>query len=82
MEKLSSYHNTHNRPVLIFLRQLEYSQGITFFTSNRGIQFNHEISRPDLFDYFSIIHTLDYFPPRFLTFESDFLLKQLMYYYL
>lgn len=79
MEKLSSYHDSHNCPVAIFLGQLEYSQGIIFLASNRGIQFNDAISRLDLFDYFSIIHLLDYFPTRFQTFESDFLLKELIY---
>jgi hypothetical protein len=33
----------HNRLVIIFLRQLEYFQGILSLTSNRGIQFDDAI---------------------------------------
>lgn len=43
IEQRTSYHNTHNRLVTIFLRKLEYYQGILFLTSNRGIQFDDAI---------------------------------------
>ena len=43
MEQRTSYHDTHNRLVAIFLRKLEYYQGILFLTSNRGIQFDDAI---------------------------------------
>ncbi|CRL30762.1 ATPase, AAA-type, core [Penicillium camemberti] len=43
IEQHISYYNTHNRLVTIFLRKLEYYQGILFLTSNRGIQFNNAI---------------------------------------
>ncbi|KAJ9480910.1 hypothetical protein VN97_g12608 [Penicillium thymicola] len=43
MEQRTSYHDTHNRLVTIFLRKLEYYQGILFLTSNRGIQFDDAI---------------------------------------
>ncbi|KAK9847085.1 AAA+ ATPase domain [Penicillium brevicompactum] len=43
MEQRTSYHDTHNRIVTIFLRKLEYYQGILFLTSNRGIQFDDAI---------------------------------------
>ncbi|OJJ52063.1 hypothetical protein ASPSYDRAFT_165291, partial [Aspergillus sydowii CBS 593.65] len=38
MEQRTAYHGTHNRLVTVFLRKLEYYQGILFLTSNRGIQ--------------------------------------------
>ncbi|CAG8255311.1 unnamed protein product [Penicillium olsonii] len=43
MEQRTSYHDTHNRLVTIFLRKLEYYQGIIFLTSDRGIQFDDAI---------------------------------------
>ncbi|KAJ5111820.1 ATPase AAA-type [Penicillium alfredii] len=43
MEQRTSYHDTHNRLVTVFLRKLEYYQGILFLTSNRGIQFDDAI---------------------------------------
>ena len=43
IEQHISYYNTHNRLVTIFLRKLEYYQGILFLTSNRGIQFDDAI---------------------------------------
>ncbi|KAI3058353.1 hypothetical protein CBS147353_10751 [Aspergillus niger] len=43
MEQRTSYHDTHNRLVAIFLRKLEYYQGVLFLTSNRGIQFDDAI---------------------------------------
>ncbi|KAJ5752813.1 ATPase AAA-type core [Penicillium odoratum] len=43
MEQRTSYHDTHNRMVTVFLRKLEYYQGILFLTSNRGIQFDDAI---------------------------------------
>ncbi|KAJ5292085.1 hypothetical protein N7478_001336 [Penicillium angulare] len=43
MEQRTSYHGAHNRLVTVFLRKLEYYQGILFLTSNRGIQFDDAI---------------------------------------
>ncbi|KAL6230603.1 hypothetical protein BDW75DRAFT_63288 [Aspergillus navahoensis] len=43
MEQRTSYHDTHNRLVTVFLRKLEYYQGILFLTSNRGIHFDDAI---------------------------------------
>ena len=43
MEQRTSYHDTHNRLVTVFLRKLEYYPGILFLTSNRGIQFDDAI---------------------------------------
>ena len=43
MEQRTSYHGAHNRLVTVFLRKLEYYQGILFLTSNRGIQFDDTI---------------------------------------
>ena len=43
MEQRTSYHDAHNRLVTVFLRKLEYYQGILFLTSNRGIQFDDAI---------------------------------------
>lgn len=43
MERRTSYHDTHNRLVTVFLRKLEYYQGILFLTSNRGIGFDDAI---------------------------------------
>ncbi|KAJ5991642.1 hypothetical protein N7522_011849 [Penicillium canescens] len=43
MEQRTSYHDTHNRLVTVFLRKLEYYRGILFLTSNRGIQFDDAI---------------------------------------
>lgn len=43
MEQRTSYHDTHNYLVTIFLRKLEYYPGILFLTSNRGIQIDDAI---------------------------------------
>ncbi|KAJ5438125.1 uncharacterized protein N7458_009123 [Penicillium daleae] len=43
IEQRTSYYDNHNRLVTIFLRKLEYYQGILFLTSNRGIQFDDAI---------------------------------------
>ncbi|KAL2840807.1 P-loop containing nucleoside triphosphate hydrolase protein [Aspergillus pseudoustus] len=43
MEQRTAYHDTHNRLVTVFLRKLEYYQGIFFLTSNRGIHFDDAI---------------------------------------
>ncbi|KZF22636.1 hypothetical protein L228DRAFT_131240 [Xylona heveae TC161] len=43
MEQRTSYHDTHNRLVTVFLRKLEYYQGILFLTTNRMIQFDEAI---------------------------------------
>lgn len=40
MEERTSYHDTHNRLVTVFVRKLEYYQGILFLTTNRMIQFD------------------------------------------
>ncbi|KAJ5454033.1 uncharacterized protein N7458_004989 [Penicillium daleae] len=43
MASRTELHDNHNRLVTIFLRKLEYYQGILFLTSNRGIQFDDAI---------------------------------------
>ena len=43
MEQRTSYHDTHNRLVTVFLRKLEYYEGILFLTTNRMIQFDEAI---------------------------------------
>ncbi|KAJ6112321.1 hypothetical protein N7523_008382 [Penicillium sp. IBT 18751x] len=43
MEQRKSYHDTHNRLVTVFLRKLEYYQGILFLTTNRMIDFDEAI---------------------------------------
>lgn len=43
MDQRTSYHDTHNRLVTVFLRKLEYYQGILFLTSNRMMQLNKAI---------------------------------------
>jgi SpoVK/Ycf46/Vps4 family AAA+-type ATPase len=43
MASRTALHDSHNRLVTIFLRKLEYYQGILFLTSNRGIQFDDAI---------------------------------------
>ncbi|KAF7166805.1 hypothetical protein CNMCM6106_002503 [Aspergillus hiratsukae] len=43
MASRTALHDNHNRLVTIFLRKLEYYQGILFLTSNRGIQFDDAI---------------------------------------
>ncbi|KAJ5091678.1 ATPase AAA-type [Penicillium alfredii] len=43
MEQRTSYHDTYNRLVTVFLRKLEYYQGILFLTTNRMIQFDEAI---------------------------------------
>lgn len=43
MAKRTTLHDSHNRLVTIFLRKLEYYQGVLFLTSNRGIDFDDAI---------------------------------------
>ncbi|KKZ65599.1 hypothetical protein EMCG_08563 [[Emmonsia] crescens] len=43
MEKRSAYHDSHNRLVTIFLRKLEYYEGILFLTTNRLVEFDEAI---------------------------------------
>lgn len=43
LEQRTSYHGNHNRLVTIFLRMLEYYQGVLFLTTNRKIQFDEAI---------------------------------------
>ncbi|RAQ43815.1 hypothetical protein AFGD_012609 [Aspergillus flavus] len=43
MERRASYHDAHNRLLTVFLRKLEYYDGILFLTSNRAIQFDDAI---------------------------------------
>lgn len=43
MEQRTSYHDSHNRLVTVFLRKFEYYQGILFLTTNRMIQFDEAI---------------------------------------
>ena len=43
MEARTSYHDNHNRLVTVFLRKLEYYEGILFLTTNRMIQFYEAI---------------------------------------
>ncbi|OKP09742.1 hypothetical protein PENSUB_4871 [Penicillium subrubescens] len=43
MASRTALHDNHNRLVTIFLRKLEYYQGVLFLTSNRGIQFDDAI---------------------------------------
>lgn len=43
MEKRSAYHDGHNRLVTIFLRKLEYYEGILFLTTNRLVEFDEAI---------------------------------------
>ncbi|KAI1932539.1 hypothetical protein LOZ66_006834 [Ophidiomyces ophidiicola] len=43
MEKRSSYHDGHNRLVTIFLRKLEYYEGVLFLTTNRLVEFDEAI---------------------------------------
>ncbi|KAJ6134492.1 hypothetical protein N7523_000814 [Penicillium sp. IBT 18751x] len=43
MASRTALHDSHNRLVTIFLRKLEYYQGVLFLTSNRGIQFDDAI---------------------------------------
>lgn len=43
MEQRTSYHNAYNCLVTVFLRKLEYYQGILFLTLNQGIQFDDAI---------------------------------------
>ncbi|KAJ6046919.1 hypothetical protein N7444_008173 [Penicillium canescens] len=43
MEQRKSYHDTHNRLVTVFLRKLEYYQGVLFLTTNRLIDFDEAI---------------------------------------
>ncbi|OJD13523.1 hypothetical protein AJ78_06031 [Emergomyces pasteurianus Ep9510] len=43
MEKRSAYHDGHNHLVTIFLRKLEYYEGILFLTINRLVKFDEAI---------------------------------------
>ncbi|GCB24473.1 hypothetical protein AAWM_07358 [Aspergillus awamori] len=43
MGQRTSYHDTHNCLVTIFLREFEYYQGVLLLTWNRGIQFDDAI---------------------------------------
>ncbi|KAJ5277642.1 hypothetical protein N7524_003795 [Penicillium chrysogenum] len=43
MASRTELHDSHNRLVTVFLRKLEYYQGLLFLTSNRGIQFDDAI---------------------------------------
>lgn len=43
MASRTALHDDHNRLVTIFLRKLEYYQGVLFLTLNRGIQFDDAI---------------------------------------
>ncbi|KAI2706541.1 hypothetical protein CBS147372_452 [Penicillium roqueforti] len=43
MEQRTSYHDTHNRLVAVFLRRIEYYQGLMFLTTSRKIQLNESI---------------------------------------
>ncbi|KAL4929391.1 ATP-binding protein [Aspergillus undulatus] len=68
MEQRTSYLDAHNRLLTVFLRKLEYYEGILFLTSNRAIDFDDAIlsrihlkikyedltneSRRNIWDYF------------------------------
>ncbi|OQD78753.1 hypothetical protein PENANT_c084G10035 [Penicillium antarcticum] len=43
MASRTELHDSHNRLVTVFLRKLEYYQGMLFLTSNRGIHFDEAI---------------------------------------
>ena len=43
MEQRKSYHDAHNRLVTVFLRKLEYYEGILFLTTNRMVDFDEAI---------------------------------------
>jgi SpoVK/Ycf46/Vps4 family AAA+-type ATPase len=43
MEKRSSYQTHHNRLVTIFLRKLEYYDGVLFLTTNRILEFDDAV---------------------------------------
>jgi hypothetical protein len=43
IEQRTSYYDTYNCLVTVFLRKLKYYQGILFLTSNRGIHFDDAI---------------------------------------
>jgi hypothetical protein len=43
MASRTEFHDNHNRLVAVFLRKLEYYQGVLFLTSNRGIHFDEAI---------------------------------------
>ncbi|KAF7594872.1 hypothetical protein BBP40_007906 [Aspergillus hancockii] len=43
MENRASYHSNHNRLVTIFLRKLEYYEGVLFLTTNRLMEFDEAI---------------------------------------
>ncbi|OKL55252.1 hypothetical protein UA08_09481 [Talaromyces atroroseus] len=43
MEKRSSYQTNHNRLVTIFLRKMEYYEGVLFLTTNRILEFDDAV---------------------------------------
>ncbi|KAE8383895.1 hypothetical protein BDV26DRAFT_287310 [Aspergillus bertholletiae] len=43
MENRASYHSNHNRLVTIFLRKLEYYEGLLFLTTNRVMEFDEAV---------------------------------------
>mgnify|MGYP001040056582 CR=1 FL=1 len=43
MERRTSYHDGHNRLLTVFLRKLEYYEGILFLTTNRVAEFDDAI---------------------------------------
>jgi SpoVK/Ycf46/Vps4 family AAA+-type ATPase len=42
-ERRTSLHGAHNRLVTVFLRKLEYYEGILFLTSNRATEFDEAV---------------------------------------
>lgn len=43
MENRSSYQSSHNRLVTVFLRKLEYYEGVLFLTTNRVMEFDEAV---------------------------------------
>lgn len=43
MENRASFHGNHNRLVTVFLRKLEYYEGVLFLTTNRVTEFDEAI---------------------------------------
>lgn len=43
MERRTSYHDGHNRLLTVFLRKLEYFEGILFMTTNKVTEFDEAI---------------------------------------
>ncbi|KAL2783988.1 P-loop containing nucleoside triphosphate hydrolase protein [Aspergillus keveii] len=43
MEKRASYQGSHNRLVTVFLRKLEYYEGVLFLTTNRVMEFDEAV---------------------------------------